>query len=111
MTDRDRLLGIAVLIAAFGFIWSIYAFFAPSTGVNGTAGPLLAAFGHVAIALSTLAVAATNGWFGRIILALFVLAALLTALAGVLLLQPAIWLAALIAGILVVVGQSIVTRP
>ncbi|MEN3794836.1 hypothetical protein [Fulvimarina sp. MAC3] len=106
MTKSDRVLGVAILVATFGFIWSIYTFFAPSTGVNGTLGPWLAALGHVAIGIGTLAIAATSGWLAIVFLVLFALAALLTALAGVMLLQPAIWLAALVAGALVIIGQS-----
>ncbi|MER0240110.1 hypothetical protein [Fulvimarina sp. MAC8] len=107
MNKSDRILGVAILVAAFGFIWSIYTFFAPSTGVNGTLGPWLAALGHVAIGVGTLAVAAARGWIAIGLLILFVLVALLTALAGLMLLQPAIWLAALLAGALVIIGQSL----
>ncbi len=106
MTARPMLFGVALVAAVIGLGFSVYAYLTPATGVDDTAGPLLTALGHAAMAAGAAILLVTSRLAGLLV-ALGVLAALLTAFAGYLLLQPAIWGAALAAGALFLLGQTI----
>ena len=96
---------IALLAAVFGLAASIYAYLTPATGVDDTAGPLLTALGHAAMIAAALLFLLWRPPLRTVLSVLFALAALATALAGFLLMQPAIYVPALIALLTFVPGQ------
>lgn len=100
----------ALLIALAGVGLAGYAWLAEGTGVTGTPGALLALIGAVA-ALAGLAILARTPLTGhrrRLVLALSVLAALLTAVAGWFLMQDALAIVMALLGLSILV---IAARP
>ncbi|WP_206076961.1 hypothetical protein [Palleronia sediminis] len=93
---RPVFLSATVVAALVGLGFSVWSYGAPMTGIDDTAGPILTALGHAGIALcAVLFLVMARGraaWAG-----LGLLAALLTSVAGFMLMQPGITLSALVA--------------
>ena len=106
MTGRLTFSLAAILAAIIGLAASIWAYSSPETGVNDTAGPLLTALGHGGMAVLALLLLVTATARGAGI-ALFLLAALGTCLAGYLLQQPLILGPAIVALIALPLGHMI----
>jgi hypothetical protein len=96
-----RLADLVILLAGLaGLALSIYAYTWPHGGVSGTAGALLACFGHAALIVAAalfLLSPAADRWFGGLGTFLLVLGAAGTALAGYMLMWPSIAWAGVVA--------------
>jgi hypothetical protein len=102
----NRGIGLVVLficgIAAAGF--ALYGYFTPLTGITGTAGPLLAAFGGAALVVAAVLLRLMEpGALRAILMLLTLLAALGVAAAGHFLLSTGI----LVAGLAALCGFAI----
>ena len=103
MTARSTFAIATIVVTLLGLAASIYAFVSPRTGVYDTAGPILTALGHAAMALGALLVLLLSRRRG-LLAALFIIVALLTSFAAFLLQQPMILFAALAALVVLPLG-------
>lgn len=103
MTARSTFAIAAIVVTLLGLAASIHAYVTPRTGVEDTAGPLLTALGHAAMALGALLLLLLSRRQGLLV-ALFILAAVLTAFAAFLLQQPMILFPALAALVILPLG-------
>lgn len=101
---------IALLPALAGVGLAGYAWVAEGTGVNGTAGALLALIGALAalLGLAILAMAHPAGGRRRLVVALALVTALLTAVAGWFLMQDAL---AVVMAVVVLTVPVVAARP
>lgn len=103
MNARSTFAAAAILVALVGLAASIHAYLTPRTGVEDTAGPILTGLGHAGMAVAALLVLALSRGLGLWV-TLFVIAAVLTAIAAFLLQQPMILLPALLALVILPLG-------
>ena len=84
--------GLGVLIVA------LWGYFMPLTGITSSIGALLAALGGLALVLGAVLLAGLDrGWLRGVVIALVLIAAVLTAVAGWFLLHLTVVVAALVA--------------
>lgn len=83
--------GLVALTAAVGAALAAYAYFTPTSGVDGTAGALSALIGAVAVVIGALiaGLRAVPGWGRTTLNVLLVLGTVLTGLAAWMLMQHA----------------------
>ncbi len=96
MTAQKTFSAAAILAALVGFAASVHAYLTPATGVDDTAGPLLTALGHAAMAALAVILLVLATGRGALV-TLYILAALGTCLAAYLLEQPLILAPAIVA--------------
>lgn len=103
---------LVLLPALAGAALGAFAYLGPDTGVDGTAGALLALIGAVAVSLGALIVmmAEPRGWAFRTLVALMGLGAVLTAVAAYFLMQYLFAAAMVLAVLGLILAVAIPTR-